>query len=371
MTGAGVSAASGVPTFRGADGLWKHFRVEELATPDAFARDPGLVWEWYDWRRQLIGACEPNAAHHVLADWSLRFPQFALITQNVDGLHERAGTARVLRLHGSIWDVGCWRNCAASPHRWRDHTTPFPVLPPPCPHCGGPLRPGVVWFGETLDAEVMDASLAATDCDVFFTVGTSSVVYPAAGLVDYARRGGALTVEINPDSTPASGGVDVAVAPTGGTGAAGSGPAAGSASACAADFAAVAAARPAAGHGGAAPAMDRTRCAALPVGRRGHSGGDRGIGHQRQRERLRHAPLRPLVPVHPRRRAETRGILRAALGGHRRGSRAALRPSAGLLAAGARPRGRASGGGCTASTLSGFHESSRRPMRPTSDPRAR
>ena len=212
MTGAGVSAASGVPTFRGADGLWKHFRVEELATPDAFARDPGLVWEWYDWRRQLIGACEPNAAHHVLADWSLRFPQFALITQNVDGLHERAGTARVLRLHGSIWDVGCWRNCAASPHRWRDHTTPFPVLPPPCPHCGGPLRPGVVWFGETLDAEVMDASLAATDCDVFFTVGTSSVVYPAAGLVDYARRGGALTVEINPDSTPASGGVDVALA---------------------------------------------------------------------------------------------------------------------------------------------------------------
>jgi len=106
MTGAGVSAASGVPTFRGADGLWKHFRVEELATPDAFARDPRLVWEWYNWRRQLIGACEPNAAHHVLADWSLRFPQFALITQNVDGLHERAGTARVLRLHGSIWDVG-------------------------------------------------------------------------------------------------------------------------------------------------------------------------------------------------------------------------------------------------------------------------
>ena len=212
MTGAGVSAASGVPTFRGADGLWKHFRVEELATPDAFARNPRLVWEWYDWRRQLIGACEPNAAHHVLADWSLRFPQFALITQNVDGLHERAGTARVLRLHGSIWDVGCWRNCAASPHRWRDHTTPFPVLPPPCPHCGGPLRPGVVWFGETLDAEVMDASLAATDCDVFFTVGTSSVVYPAAGLVDHARRGGALTAEINPDSTPASGGVDIALA---------------------------------------------------------------------------------------------------------------------------------------------------------------
>ena len=102
LTGAGVSAASGVPTFRGADGLWKRFRVEELATPQAFARDPNLVWEWYDWRRQLIAACSPNAAHHVLADWSVRFPEFTLITQNVDGLHERAGTAGVLRLHGSI-----------------------------------------------------------------------------------------------------------------------------------------------------------------------------------------------------------------------------------------------------------------------------
>lgn len=212
MTGAGVSAASGVPTFRGADGLWKHFRVEELATPDAFARNPRLVWEWYDWRRQLIGACEPNAAHHVLADWSLRFPQFALITQNVDGLHERAGTARVLRLHGSIWDVGCWNECTASAHRWRDDTVPFPAMPPACRHCGGPLRPGVVWFGEMLDADVVDACLEATRCDVFFTIGTSALVYPAAGLVDRARQHGAVTVEINPESTPASGGVDIVIA---------------------------------------------------------------------------------------------------------------------------------------------------------------
>jgi NAD-dependent deacetylase len=212
MTGAGVSAASGVPTFRGADGLWKRFRVEELATPEAFARDPQTVWEWYDWRRQLIAACEPNAAHHVLAAWSLRFPRFTLITQNVDGLHERAGTARVLRLHGSIWDVGCWRQCAGSPHRWRDETTTFPVLPPPCPHCGGPLRPGVVWFGEMLDSQVMEASLDATDCDLFLTIGTSAQVYPAAGLVDHARRHGALTVEVNPDSTAASSVVDIALA---------------------------------------------------------------------------------------------------------------------------------------------------------------
>ena len=211
MTGAGVSAASGVPTFRGADGLWQRFRVEELATPEAFSRDPRLVWEWYDWRRQLIAACEPNAAHHVLADWSLRFPRFTLITQNVDGLHERSGAAGVLRLHGSIWDVGCWRACASSPHRWRDDTVPYPAVPPPCPHCGGPLRPGVVWFGEMLDADVMDASLAATECDVFFTIGTSAQVYPAAGLVDHARRHGALTVEVNPGTTSASRVVDFAL----------------------------------------------------------------------------------------------------------------------------------------------------------------
>ena len=209
LTGAGVSAASGVPTFRGDDGLWKQFRVEELATPEAFARDPRLVWEWYDWRRQLIAACEPNAAHYVLAEWSLRFKGFTLITQNVDGLHERAGSAGVHRLHGSIWDVGCWRGCAAAPHRWRDDTVPFATLPPPCPHCGGPLRPGVVWFGESLDPDTVEASVEATACDVFFTIGTSAVVYPAAGLVDHARRAGALTVEINPDSTPASGGVDI------------------------------------------------------------------------------------------------------------------------------------------------------------------
>jgi NAD-dependent deacetylase len=209
LTGAGVSAASGVPTFRGGDGLWRRFRVEELATPEAFARDPRVVWEWYDWRRQLIAACEPNPAHHVLAEWSLRFKDFTLITQNVDGLHERAGSAGVRRLHGSIWDVGCWRECAAAPHRWRDDTVPFATLPPPCPHCGGPLRPGVVWFGEALDPDTVEASIDAAACDVFFTIGTSAVVYPAAGLIDHARRAGALTVEINPDSTPASGGVDV------------------------------------------------------------------------------------------------------------------------------------------------------------------
>jgi NAD-dependent deacetylase len=212
MTGAGVSAASGVPTFRGSSGLWKNFRAEDLATPEAFARDPRTVWEWYDWRRQLIAQCVPNPAHEILAAWSRRFPGFTLITQNVDGLHERAGAGAVLRMHGSIWEVGCWNECTASAHRWRDDTVPFPSLPPACRHCGGPLRPGVVWFGESLDPDVVEACLEATRCDVFFTIGTSAIVYPAAGLVDHARRHGAITVEINPESTRASSGMDIVIA---------------------------------------------------------------------------------------------------------------------------------------------------------------
>jgi NAD-dependent deacetylase len=213
-----VSAASGVPTFRGAGGLWKNFRPETLATPEAFANDPRTVWEWYDWRRQKIAACAPNAAHHVLARWSRRFPGFTLITQNVDGLHEsafakatarQAGPTDVIRLHGSIWDVCCGQNCPGSPRHWRDDTLTFSTLPPPCPHCGGPLRPGVVWFGEALDPKVVTQAEDASDCDVFLTVGTSAVVYPAAGFTERARRHGAFTVEINPEATPASGAVDL------------------------------------------------------------------------------------------------------------------------------------------------------------------
>jgi NAD-dependent deacetylase len=211
LTGAGVSAASGVPTFRGAEGLWKTFRAEDLATPEAFERDPELVWQWYDWRRGLIAGCRPNAAHEVLAAWSQR-PSFTLITQNVDGLHERAGTRDVVRMHGSIREVGCWNACASAPYRWRDERQPFPELPPPCPHCGGPLRPGVVWFGEMLDPDVLARCDQAVDCDVFFAIGTSSVVYPAAGLASSARARGATTIEINPDSTPSSGAVDIVLA---------------------------------------------------------------------------------------------------------------------------------------------------------------
>jgi NAD-dependent deacetylase len=210
LTGAGVSAASGVPTFRGPGGLWKDFRPEELATPEAFARDPRLVWEWYDWRRRLVSECRPNSAHEVLAAWSCRFPVFTLVTQNVDGLHEAAGTRNVVRFHGSIWEVLCERGCRAGPRR-EDRTVPFPILPPPC-LCGGALRPGVVWFGEAIDPSILDASAAATDCDVCIAVGTSAVVFPAAGLLPEAKQRGAFTAEINPEATPATRSVDCAIA---------------------------------------------------------------------------------------------------------------------------------------------------------------
>ncbi|MGE3840023.1 MAG: NAD-dependent deacetylase [Vicinamibacterales bacterium] len=201
LTGAGVSAASGVPTFRGTDGLWKSFRPEDLATPEAFARDPALVWEWYDWRRQKIALCQPNRAHEVLASWGARFARYVLVTQNVDGLHERAGLAP-LRLHGSIWQLACWDGCGAP--SWRDERAPLPHRPPRCPACGGLARPGVVWFGEGLDPRVVARASESAGCDVFITAGTSSLVYPAAGLIHDAHRRGAFTVEINPDRTPAS-----------------------------------------------------------------------------------------------------------------------------------------------------------------------
>jgi NAD-dependent deacetylase len=203
LTGAGVSAASGVPTFRGASGLWRQHRAEDLATPNAFARDPGFVWEWYDWRRALISQCAPNRAHEVLAAWSHRHSEFALVTQNVDGLHERAGTLNLTRLHGSIWSLRCWSGCGASP--WTDRRVPLSPLPPRCPACGGLARPDVVWFGELLDPADLARADHACRCDVFVVVGTSAVVYPAAGLADVARSRGALVIEINVEpTTPAA-----------------------------------------------------------------------------------------------------------------------------------------------------------------------
>lgn len=207
LTGAGVSAASGVPTFRGADGLWRQHRAMDLATPEAFARDPALVWEWYAWRRSQIAACAPNPAHDVIARWSRR-PGWTLVTQNVDDLHLRAGTRDPVRLHGSIWELSCWGGCAAAARTWRDERVPLPEVPPRCPACGGLARPAVVWFGESLDPEDVDRAVEATRCDVFVAAGTSSVVYPAAGFLAQARARGAFTIEINPEATAISGAVD-------------------------------------------------------------------------------------------------------------------------------------------------------------------
>ncbi len=204
LTGAGVSAESGIPTFRGPGGLWKQRKPEQLATPEAFAHDPKLVWEWYDWRRARLAAAQPNAAHRALVQLEKAAPRFTLITQNVDGLHDLAGSANILKLHGDIWTL----QCTVCGRGRCDRRAPLPELPPSC-ECGGLMRPGVVWFGEPLPRETWEnAHHAAQDCDVFLVVGTSAVVYPAAGLVPLAKSSGARVIECNMEETPFSAEVD-------------------------------------------------------------------------------------------------------------------------------------------------------------------
>jgi NAD-dependent deacetylase len=200
LTGAGISAESGVPTFRGEDGLWKQYRAEDLATPQAFSRDPTLVWEWYDWRRGLIASCEPNAAHRTLARMETRCKDFTLITQNVDGLHQRTGSKRVVELHGDIWQVCCTTENLVS----ENHEVPLPQIPLRC-SCGALLRPHVVWFGESLDPTVLEAAYGAAErCDLMLVVGTSAVVHPAASLPAIAKNRGAYLIEVNIERTPLS-----------------------------------------------------------------------------------------------------------------------------------------------------------------------
>jgi NAD-dependent deacetylase len=207
LTGAGISAESGIPIFRGADGLWNNYRPEDLATPEAFARDARLVWEWYNWRREVIARAEPNAAHRALVQLEIRKPRFTLITQNVDGLHDRAGSGKILKLHGDIWRMRC-TECGAN---WPDRRVPLPKMPPHC-GCGGLARPGVVWFGEPLPEGMMkEAEHAAAAAQVFLVIGTSAVVYPAASLVPYATRAGAKVIEINTEPTAFSKTVDCAL----------------------------------------------------------------------------------------------------------------------------------------------------------------
>jgi NAD-dependent deacetylase len=204
LTGAGVSAESGVPTFRDANGLWKQYRVQDLATPSAFARDPKLVWEWYNWRRGVLASVKPNPGHYALSELEKRIPSFTLITQNVDGLHELAGSRNVLKLHGSVWAV----RCLACSREVVDLRVSFAELPPAC-DCGGLLRPAVVWFGEPLPGDIWKAAeAAARSCDLFLVIGTSAVVYPAAGLAQLAKSSGARVVEINIAETPLTSEID-------------------------------------------------------------------------------------------------------------------------------------------------------------------
>lgn len=199
LTGAGVSAESGVPTFRDAQtGHWARFKPEELATPEAFRRDPRPVWEWYDQRRQQLRTRSPNPGHLALAEMQRLVPQLVLVTQNVDGLHQRAGSDGVVELHGNILRTKCFEeDCVVE--SWPETSD----VPPRCARCGGLLRPDVVWFGEMLPVDELARAESACDrCDVFLSVGTSSLVYPAAGLAHRALSAGAVVVEVNPSETP-------------------------------------------------------------------------------------------------------------------------------------------------------------------------
>jgi NAD-dependent deacetylase len=205
LTGAGISAESGVPTFRGADGLWQNYRATELATPQAFARDPELVWKFYNWRRQLIHGVTFNAAHRALARLEERIPSFTLITQNVDGLHILAGSRNVLEIHGDLWKVRCTQ-C----HQISTDRAPDLGPRPTCSACGGLLRPHVVWFGESLDPAVLQGAVAASrEAQVMLVIGTSSWVQPAASFSLEAKNHGAFVAEINLEKTPHSQFMDV------------------------------------------------------------------------------------------------------------------------------------------------------------------
>lgn len=222
LTGAGVSAESGVPTFRDKQtGLWEGFDAAELATPYAFQRDPSLVWGWYEWRRATVLGAMPNAAHRAIAAMEKRVPHFTLVTQNVDDLHERAGSSNPLHLHGQLSRPHC-EACRQSyvpakgiPDVPRGGAR---IEPPRCAACGANVRPGVVWFGESLPVpEWRSACEAAQHCDLFFCCGTSSVVQPAASLTDMAIRAGATTVQVNPSATGYDGSVTVTIQGPAGT----------------------------------------------------------------------------------------------------------------------------------------------------------
>ena len=204
LTGAGISAESGVPTFRGADGIWQNRRATDLATPEAFAEDPELVWEFYNWRRNLLSKVSFNNGHKALVTMENHVDDFTLITQNVDGLHRQAGTRHLLEIHGNLWEVRCTK-CGLLTMDRSQNMGPLPR----CAQCDGLLRPNVVWFGESLDPDILGKAFeAARTCDVMLIVGTSGIVQPAASLSFHAKQEGAAVAEINLEKTPQSGQMD-------------------------------------------------------------------------------------------------------------------------------------------------------------------
>jgi len=206
LTGAGVSADSGVPTFRGTGGLWRNYQATSLATPKAFANNPKLVWEFYSYRRKILAPLKPNPGHFAIASLEERVSSFTLATQNIDNLHRIAGSQNIIELHGNIWEVRCSSStCKNAAEPWENCQVPLSPLPPLCGDCGGHLRPNVVWFGEMLNPAALSASMRAIqEADFFIVVGTSALVQPASRMPLMAHEAGVFVLEINPEPTELS-----------------------------------------------------------------------------------------------------------------------------------------------------------------------
>lgn len=208
ITGAGMSRESGIPTFRGPDGLWKNFRPEQLATPEAFHRDPALVWEWYEWRRQIVLKAEPHAGHEVIAAMERYYPEFLLITQNVDGLHPRAGNRHMIEIHGSIHRA----RCSVCAHRFDLQPEPLKELPLRCPKCQELARPDVVWFGESYEEENLRRSIDfLSGADLVWIIGSSGMVSVPVYLAGHASNSGAVLVDLNPEAAEFSRYCDITI----------------------------------------------------------------------------------------------------------------------------------------------------------------
>ena len=208
LTGAGISAESGIPTFRGEDGLWRKFRSEELATQEAFQRDPKLVWEWYDWRRGLVKEAMPNPGHYALVNLENEKTNFTLVTQNIDGLHQLTGNRNIIEMHGNLWQIRC-TSCGVVEE---NHDVPLKEIHPKCKNCDALGRPNVVWFGEMIPMSIIDNILIAIDkCQVMLIVGTSGLVEPAASMGLIAKHTGKTVIEVNLETTPNSSLYDISI----------------------------------------------------------------------------------------------------------------------------------------------------------------